>query len=326
MRILPQVAAALALLVPAAIAGDLNVSVESAGSNHISVNPGTTVNYSVVGELSDLSNEGLAGFTFNLSFTGGSLAQAAAPTSGDMLHFKSPMGLSNPAGFGGTVTAGTLVQIGGAQNTFNNTFTPEFLSGAVQTGVAWFGQPEVLVTGKLKAPVLPGSYTLSLSALKANVIRQGQTGANFWAVDAAGTGTIDNLVIDVLPVFSGNHSQLSLSAGGFQLWSLDAGAAQGSRIFWVFGSLSGISPGLQVGAVVLPLVPDVWFNFTINHPNQAPLVNSLGVLDPAGHALAAFAIPPGTEPALAGLTVNHAYLLGPTIDFASNPVSLLFLP
>jgi len=78
--------------------------------------------------------------------------------------------------------------------------------------------------------------------------------------------------------------------------------------------------------VVLPLNPDVYFNFTINHPNQGPLVNSLGLLDAAGHALGAFAIPPGTNPALAGLTVNHAYLLGPTIDFASNPVSLFFLP
>ena len=322
---LPQIAAALALLVPAAKAGNLNVSVESAGSNHIQVNPGTTVNYSVVGELSDLSNEGLAGFTFNLSFTGGSLAQATAPTSGDMLHFKSPMGLSNPAGFGGTPTGGTLIQIGGAQNTFNNTFTTN-LSGAVQTGVAWFGQPAVLVTGKLKVPVLPGSYTLSLAGLKANVIRQGETGANFWAVDAAGSGTIDNLVIDVLPVFSGNHSQISLSAGGSQVWSLDAGVAQAARFYWVFGSLAGISPGVPLGSVVLPLNPDVYFNFTINKANQGPLVNSLGILDAAGHALGAFAIPPGTNPALAGLTVNHAYLLGPTIDFASNPVSLFFLP
>lgn len=325
MRPFPQIAAALAFLVPAATAGDLNVSVESGGSNNISVNPGTTVNYTVVGELSDLLNEGLAGVTFNLSFSGGALAQAAAPTSGNMLHFKSPMGLSNPAGFGGTVTSGSLIQIGGAQNTFNNTFTPN-LSGPVMTGVAWLGQPQVLVTGSLKAPVIPGTYTLALSSLKANVIRQGETGANFWAVEEADAGTIDNLTIQVLPVFSAGPPTISLSAGGTQAWSLDAGAPQGNRPYWVFGSITGISPGVPIGTVVLPLVPDVWFNFTVNHPNQPPLVASLGFLNPAGHANAAFSVPPGTTPALAGLTVRHAYLLGPTVDFASNPIFLTFIP
>lgn len=325
MRPLQEIAAALALLVPAATAGNLNVSVESGGSNNISVNPGTTVNYAVVGELSDLLNEGLAGVTFNLAFTGGPLPQAAAPTSGDMLHFKSPMGLSNPAGYGGTVTGGTLVQVGGAQNTFNNTFTPN-LSGSVVTGVAWLGQPETLVTGSLKAPVIPGTYVLSLSQLKANVIRQGETGVDFWRVVEANPGTIDNLTIQVLPVFSAAPTSLSLSAGGTQTWTLNAGAPQASRPYWVMGSLTGISPGLPIGSVVLPLVPDVWFNYTINHPNQGPLVASLAFLNPSGSASAAFSIPPGTNPSLAGLTVFHAYLLGTTIDFASNPVSLTFLP
>jgi len=69
-----------------------------------------------------------------------------------------------------------------------------------------------------------------------------------------------------------------LSAGGVQSWSLNAGAAQASRPYWVFGSLSGISPGIPIGTVVLPLNPDVYFNYTINHPNQGPLVASLAFL------------------------------------------------
>jgi hypothetical protein len=98
MRAFPQVAFALALFAPAVAAGDLNVSVESGGLNSITVNPGTTVNYAVTAELTDLMNEGLAGVSFDLSFDGGPLAQAAAPTAGYMLHFTNPMGISNPAG------------------------------------------------------------------------------------------------------------------------------------------------------------------------------------------------------------------------------------
>jgi hypothetical protein len=325
MRAIPQAAFALALLVPAVSAGDLNVSVESGGSNTISVNPGTTVNYAVVGELTDLMNEGLAGVTFDLSYDGGALPQAAAPAGGNMLHFTDPMGLSNPAGYGGTLSGGDLLQVGGAQNTFNNTFTSS-LSGPVATGVAWLGSPETLVTGSLKAPIIPGTYTLSLSNLAANVIRQGETGAGYWAVEDAGVGQIDSLTIHVLEVFSGDVAAVSVSGGGTQSWSLDAGAAHAGRGYWVLGSLTGTNPGVPIGTVVLPLNPDVYFFHTINHPNQPPLINSLGFLNGVGHANGAFAIPAGTNPVLVGLTVNHAYLLGPFIDFASNPVSLNFLP
>ena len=327
MRSIPQTAYALALLAPGVFAGDLNVSVESGGSNSISVSPGTTVNYQVVGELTDLLNEGLAGVVFDLSFDGGALGQADAPTGGNMLHFDDPMGLSNPAGFGGTVVSGDLVQVGGAQNTFNNAFTPE-LSGAVMTGVAWLGSPEVLVTGSLKAPLVPGTYTLSLTNLLANEIRQGETGSPHWVVDEAAAGTIDDLTITVLEVFSGDVTGVSVGSGGTQSWLLDAGVANAGRNYWVFGSLSGTAPALPIGSVCLPLfVVDPYFNYTVNKPNIPPLVNSLGVLDGAGQqTAAAFTIPAGTNPVLVGQTVHHAYLLGPTLDFASNAVALTFLP
>ena len=282
------------------------------------------MNYAVIGELTDILNEGLAAAVFDLSFDGGNLAQADAPAAGDMLHFTNPQGLSNPDGFGGTVVSGDLIQIGGAQNTFNNVFTTE-LSGAVMTGVAWLGQPENLVTGSLKAPVVPGTYTLSLSNLAANVIKQGETGAVFWAVEEAGVGSIDNLTITVLDALSADVATMSIAAGGVQNWSLDAGVANGGRGYWIFGSLAGTSPGLVLGSVCLPLNFDLYFNYTINHPNTPPLTNSLGALDGVGMASAAFSLPPGSNPGLVGLTVNHAYLLGPTIDFASNAVSLTFL-
>ena len=57
-------------------------------------------------QLSDQLNEGLAGFTFNLSFDGGDLAQANTPTTSPLDNFAPPLGLSNPAGFGGTIVGG----------------------------------------------------------------------------------------------------------------------------------------------------------------------------------------------------------------------------
>ena len=146
--------------------------------------------------MSDNANEGLALFAFDLEWSGGPLAPAATPVTHPMLDFARPLGLENPAGFGGTPSGGRLLQVGGAQNTINNTFAP-FPGGGVVTGVAWPGQPVVLATGKLTAPVTPGTYSLVASNLVANVIRQGETGDPFWRVVKAAPGTFTSLVVQV---------------------------------------------------------------------------------------------------------------------------------
>jgi len=183
----------------------LNVSVESGGSNGIAVAPGGLVGYQVVGLLSDDNNQGLALVGFDLDFDGGDLSQADNPT-GDpnsgcenpMIHFTEPWGITNPAGYGGTVIHGDLIQVGGGQNTINNT-QPPVLIGTVLLGV---GQPSgcgpaVLVTGALTAPSVPGSYTLALENLFANVITADATGVPFWRTQAAGVGTVVNLTVFV---------------------------------------------------------------------------------------------------------------------------------
>ena len=158
--------------------------------------PGSAVPWTLVGELSDNTNEGLALFSVDLSWSGGPLSPAAAPTSGPMLNFARPAGINNPAGFGGTPSAGQLLQVGGAQNTINSTFAP-YPIGSVITGVAWPGQPAALATGQLTAPAQPGIYSLSSSNLVANVIRQGETGSPFWRVDRAAAGTMTFLIVQV---------------------------------------------------------------------------------------------------------------------------------
>ena len=185
---------------------NLSVSVESEGSNSVVVAPGAAVQYEVIGILSDDINEGLDLVGFDLDFDGGDLMQADTPT-GDpnsgcenpMIHFTIPWGITNPAGYGGTIIGGDLIQVGGGQNTIKNTIPP-FPIGEVLTGVSQPGGcgPAVLVTGTLTAPAVYGTYTLALENLFANVIREGETGAGpFWATEAAGIGTITNLTIEV---------------------------------------------------------------------------------------------------------------------------------
>jgi hypothetical protein len=184
-----------------ALATNLHLSVQSGGSNTVAALPGAIVNYAVIGQLSDGASDGLAAFSLNLTFSGGALPPAAAPSTFPMMAFDRPAGLTNPAGFGGTVVSGVLVQVGGAQNTIRNVFAP-YPNGNVITDVAQIGQALPLVTGQLTAPTTPGNYTLMPSNVVANVILQGQNGIPFWKVEPAPPGALTPLTVIVGPLTS----------------------------------------------------------------------------------------------------------------------------
>lgn len=183
-------------LAPSAYATNLNLRLESGGSTFITVAPGAVVNWAAIGTLSDNANQGLALFCFDLAWSGGPLSPAATPVTNPAMNFARPAGINNPAGFGGTVSAGRLLQVGGAQNTMNSSFAP-YPIGTVITGVALPGAPATLATGQLTAPLQPGTYVLSGSNLIANVIRLGETGTPFWHVDKANPGGISFLLVQV---------------------------------------------------------------------------------------------------------------------------------
>ena len=63
---------------------------------------------------------------------------------------------------------------------------------------------------------------------------------------------------------------------------------------------------LPISSVLLPLNPDGWSTFTLVHANQPLLA---GTLDASGRALANLSVPPGLPLSVAGLTLNHAYIL-----------------
>ena len=69
--------------------------------------------------------------------------------------------------------------------------------GTLMTDIAEPGAPVALVTGTLTAPSSEGTYTLQVTNLTANLVRQGATGDPFWATDAAGVGAVTGLLVTV---------------------------------------------------------------------------------------------------------------------------------
>jgi len=189
----------LVLSVSNVAASEFAASVTSGGSSSVTGVPcGATLPYEVRGVLSDNDTLGLAGFVCDLEFSGGPMGPADAPSADAMLNFDRPAGMTAGGGFGGTVVGGRLRFVGGAQNTTNN--TPDNAPvpiGSVITGV---GHAEtVLVAGSVVTPAEPGTYTLSLSNLRATVLVGDDQATGYWRVEPAGVGTISNLTIEVLP-------------------------------------------------------------------------------------------------------------------------------
>ncbi len=309
-----------------ASASDLNLSIEASGQNAVTVSPGEIVTYNVVGELSDSLNEGLALFAIDLTMPGVTLTQAGAPVSANMQQFNLPLGLTNPAGFGGTQTGATLKQVGGMQNTFKNTFAP-VPTGSVITGIAQPGTTETLVSGQVQMPTASGTYVLDASNVLANVIRQGQTGIPAWFVDKANAGNVTPLTVTV-EALSANTNTLSLSAGGTINLTLDGGASNAGKVYLLLGSASGTAPGFMVDGLNLPLNVDGFFTYLLNFPNAAPYSGSLGFLNGFGVGSTTINVPPGSFPSLAGLTLNHAFVVhnGINVVLTSNAQSLTLLP
>jgi hypothetical protein len=186
----------------AASTTSINLSIKSMGQSTVTVRPGVTIRYRVIGELSDDNNEGLALIGFDLHFEGGPLQQADEPTGepdagceNPMIHFAAPWGVTNPSGFGGTVIGGDLIQCGGGQNTIpNDGFLASVLTGVAQPSGCGLA---IILTGQLTAPAAPGTYRLVISNVFANVIKEGETGEVFFATEAAGVGDLSNLTVSV---------------------------------------------------------------------------------------------------------------------------------
>ena len=116
--------------------------------------------------------------------------------------------------------------------------------------------------------------------------------------------------------------------GGKANFTLAAGSANGSRNYFVLGSLSGTEPGIPLpgGMVTLPLNWDFFTNVVYQLANTPAFMNFQGTLDANGNATATFdtlgALPPG----LVGVNMNFAYLVISPFDYVSNPVAIEIVP
>lgn len=126
-------------------------------------------------------------------------------------------------------------------------------------------------------------------------------------------------------VFSVDVDTISTVNGGAQKLAVDAGKAYAGFNYWVFGTVTGTSPGIRLLGVDIPLNIDLYTNFTISSPNVPPLSRFRGVLDVDGKATAGFRLPANVLNAK--FTMNHSYILfnnrGQFLG-GSNAVALTF--
>lgn len=136
--------------------------------------------------------------------------------------------------------------------------------------------------------------------------------------------------LDTCQWLSADVAELSVATGGAQNLGLHAGTGHGGELYLVLGSVTGTSPGLNLGGSTLPLNLDGYFDFTLAHSNSPILQGTFGALDAGGAATAAINVPAATSPALAGVVGNHAFVtlapLGLSVTGASNSVSVTLVP
>jgi len=120
--------------------------------------------------------------------------------------------------------------------------------------------------------------------------------------------------------------ELSLAQGGRQRFDLAFGATAAGKLYTTLGTLSGIHPGLTVGAHHLAINPDTYTVLTLANPFSPPLIQGRGFLDTGGRATAAFELPPLRDTRLIGVGLHHAVIVfGFTfqVDAISNSAPLL---
>ncbi len=129
-----------------------------------------------------------------------------------------------------------------------------------------------------------------------------------------------------IPALTVSALHLPAAAGGALSSSLDAGPALAGRKYVLALSASGSSPGTPLGSVVVPLHFDALTPLGFNLLNTPVLPGGAGILSAQGKATAGFVSPPLPGLGLAGVHVSFAFLtLGP-IDFASNAVTVEYVP
>lgn len=178
-----------------------------------------------------------------------------------------------------------------------------------------------------QGPMIP-SFTLLGFHVGASTARSAYFAGGLDA-SFAPTGTVvvytnpDALCIDT--------SSVSLSAGSLSTLDIQVDASLAGTTYLVLGSFSGTSPGFPIGGGLnLPLNLDGYTTTMLVAPNSIPHLNTLNVVGADGSAQAQLFLPPGINPALAGITASYAALfidfLGLQVADVTNAASVTFTP
>jgi len=182
------------------------------GETEVTVAPGEPVDYQLVGLLTNVDgNDGLAFVSVDVNATAGlDLIPVDAPSSGAMDSFVRPDGYDGGPtqnGYEGTLIAGILVQVGGAQNTIGNTVDQNpYPIGTVVLNVAH--AQVVVAEGTVTAPATEGDYIISVSNVFANMLTD--TVGPVYPVEAVDGQVGTSLVIHVQEITAVEPALLSV--------------------------------------------------------------------------------------------------------------------
>jgi hypothetical protein len=146
----------------------------------------------------------------------------------------------------------------------------------------------------------------------------------------SGLGHVFSVSAQGCPTLGGSPFYIPLAEGGYHNLFLNPGAAHAGELYLVLGSASGTSPGIPTTGGTVPLNPDLYFTYMLSNPNQGVFSGTFGTIDPWGTALATINLPQGTNPGLAGMLLNHAFVtidpVTAAVEHVSNSTTLELVP
>lgn len=165
--------------------------------------------------------------------------------------------------------------------------------------------------------------------------QRGLGGAMFWELSGDRNATLLSTMQTWLrqrPALVASSTTVSLASPQRVDLALHGDTARAGSIYMVLGSLSGTDPGTAMPGGLLPLNVDFLTSATLSQARSALFPGTMGVLDAAGNAQAAFdfAVVPSLPASLLGMSVHAAswVCVGSSLAAgeASNPIELRFVP
>ena len=124
---------------------------------------------------------------------------------------------------------------------------------------------------------------------------------------------------------SADVTSIPIAVGGAQTLSIDAGPAFSNKPYWIFGSITGTTPGVSLNGIHIPLNLDIYTQLAMqNVTSNPPFRGFRAVLDAAGGATAQFLVPP--KVLSAGFSMHHSCVVfdaSGRFYCATNPVPLV---